>query len=126
MSREHIEIFNGPGMVAEFDVDYSTEKITNYHRYTDDWVISPFGNSDSVTYDMFLGFLESRCPSPGRYDIKKLLSHWRIFVYEPLAICKHTRGLMLDDFLWIRFAGDDVTYDDIKIRTDFSDFVRKS
>lgn len=120
MSREHIEIFNGPDMVAEFDVDYSTEKITNYHRYTDDWVISPFGNSDSVTYDMFLGFLESRCPERGRPDLKELLNKWGLEVYDPVGICKATRGLMWDDFLWIRFEGDDVTYDDIKIRSDFS------
>lgn len=120
MSSEHVKVFNGPILVAELDVDYEHETVSNYHLYTDNWFVAPFGFGE-VSYGTFLGFLESRCPSPNRYDIKKILEMWRIFRYDPVSICKHTRGLLFDDFLWIKFEGDDVTYDDIKIRTDFPD-----
>lgn len=123
MRTEHIEVFNGPNMIAEFDVDYSTETIANYKKYTDNWLLLPFGRTDNVCYEKFIGFCEQRCPERGRADLKKLLRDWGLVIYDPVSICKVTRGLMLNDFLWIRFEGDEVTYDDIKIRFDFPDSV---
>lgn len=119
----HVEVFNGPQLVADFDVDMKAKSVSNYKKYTDDWLLWPFTRKDIVTYDMFLGFLETRCPERTRRDIKKLLNNWGLVEFDPIGIVQKTHGLMFDDWTWIRFEGDDTTYDEIKVRDDFPDSV---
>ena len=117
----HVEVFNGPKLVSEFDVDTKAKTVSNYKKYTDDWLLWPFSRKDIVTYRMFLGFLESRCPERNRDNIKELLDNWGLVEFDPLGIVRKTHGLMFDDWTWIRFEGEEITYDEIKVRNYFPD-----
>ncbi|UMZ73017.1 hypothetical protein [Natranaerofaba carboxydovora] len=61
-------------------------------------------------------FLKSRCFPKERFNCHQLLEDLGLKTYSPLAIVEKTHGLQFDDYLWIRFNGEDLKYDDIKIR----------
>lgn len=92
---------------------YNDGEIT-CERYTDDFMDNPlpFGN----TGESFQRFLRSRVFPETRADKDKILKALGLKHYIPLAIVRKTRGLCYDDFYWVRFRGDTVTYNDIKIR----------
>ena len=113
----HIEILRGSGLVCEMDVDFEHKQVQNYKKYTNDFWILPFNNKlNEISFEMFEGFLESRCPDRDRYDLKELLENWGLIEFDSLGIVKKTHGLMLDDFIWIRFEGENISYADIKVR----------
>ena len=114
----HVEVFEAYKLVAEFDVDTRLRSVSNYKKYTNDWLLWPFTKKDIVDYEHFIGFLETRCPDRNRDNLKELLRDWGIFEFDPIAIIRITHGLSFDDWTWIRFEGDDATYDSIKVRTD--------
>lgn len=37
--------------------------------------------------------------------------------YEPFLICKKTHGVILGDYSWIRFEGETLTWEDVKIKS---------
>lgn len=63
-----------------------------------------------------LCFLETRCPPRNRGNIQDTLKRYRIPACNPLDMCRITHGLMRNDYLWLRFDDEPVTYDDIRIR----------
>lgn len=63
-----------------------------------------------------LEILEGRCFPRNRENIDELLKRLGIKHYHPLDIIRKTHGLMRNDYVWIRFEGENLTYDDVKIR----------
>ena len=72
----------------------------------------PLGTDGNKLYDFF----ESRCFPKTRGNADELLRLLGLSSYNPLAIVRKTRGQQFDDFYWIRFEGDTVDYEDIKLR----------
>lgn len=71
---------------------------------------------DTPTMKDLMAFFETRCFPKERDNTDKLLKSLGLTVYNPYLICMKTRGRLWDDFYWIRFRGDTVTYDEIKLR----------
>lgn len=64
--------------------------------------------------------LKMRCWDPGRPDIRELLAACGLTKYVPLDIVRKTHGVSYNDFLWIKFPGEDLRAEDVLVRTDWS------
>lgn len=64
--------------------------------------------------------LKMRCWDPGRPDIKELLAACGLTKYIPLDIVRKTHGVSYNDFLWIKFPGENLRAEDVLVRTDWS------
>jgi hypothetical protein len=84
-------------------------------QYTDDPVDRPF-TMEPVTIPDIMDFFEYRCFPRTRVNCDQLLEDLGLVYYSPLAIVRKTHGIQFDDFTWVRFKGETIRYDDIKIR----------
>lgn len=73
-------------------------------------------NIKSHSIEGVMQFLKSRCFPEDRVDRDELLEMLGLINYSPLSIAKKTHGILYDDFTWVKFAGEDITYKDVKIR----------
>lgn len=60
--------------------------------------------------------LETRCFPRNRVNAKEILSKMGLENYDILGIIKFTHGVKTDDFVWIKFDGEDLTFKDVRIR----------
>ena len=72
--------------------------------------------ADEISAYQLMDTFKDRCHDPNRANIADVLAYFKLDHYDPLTICRHTHGLMYNDFLWFRFEGEDIVYNDIKIR----------
>lgn len=110
-----MQYFRKTGLLADITIDYTNEKI-EVSVYTNDPIYMPFGIKRNPDFHDYKMFLESRCFPKERYNKKQLLLDLDVPYYEPFYIIQKTHGLMHEDYCWIRFKGEDVNYEDIKIR----------
>lgn len=102
---------NELGSTVTLNDDFTIEVV----NHTSNDLATAFGiNNKVVTYEMVQRLLEWRCFSREREDCKELLECIGLKTYNPLAILKHTHGVMVDDFYWIRFDGEDLTFKDVR------------
>ena len=97
------------------DVVVNNDLTVNVVNYTDVLWEKPFGNNKNVTYEDVNYFFESRCFPRERYNADELLSLMGLDEYNPFAIVEITHGIQTDDFMWIRFDGDNTTWKDVKV-----------
>ena len=76
----------------------------------------PFGDADFVSMKVFAEFLESRCFPKQRHGCEDLLRALELEAYDPFAIVAKTHGRQWDDYYWLKYEGDETTYDSIKLR----------
>lgn len=86
-----------------------------YVRYTDELLKSPYG-FDHVTIEQIYHFLETRCMPKGRTQLAEYLESLNLKEYNPWEIVKITHGVMWEDFLWLKFPGEQITWDEVKLR----------
>lgn len=60
--------------------------------------------------------LELRCFPRNRVSAKKILEHMGLEDYNVLEILKRTHGAKADDFIWVKFEGEDLTFADVSRR----------
>ena len=84
-------------------------------QYTTDPMKTPFSGG-TIDSERIEAFLKSRCPDPSRKDLKELLSSYGLPSLEPLSWCRKTHGVLYDDFFWIRFPNEKITWDDVRVR----------
>lgn len=95
-------------------VRVTTEGRISCDRYTTDPMDNPL--PFDLTADSLNHFFESRCFPRTRANAKEILKQLGLSYYTPLGIVRKTYGLQLDDFYWIRFKGEEVQWDSIKLR----------
>lgn len=67
-------------------------------------------------------WLYSRCFPPRRFNYRQLVHDLHIKqpygheFLEYLVILRLTHGILLEDYFWIRFKGEELTYDEVKLR----------
>lgn len=86
-----------------------------YERYSDVPLQSPFG-FDNPTMEQMYRFIESRCMPRQRTQLQEYLDDLGLTEYNPLEIVKITHGVMWEDFLWLKFPGETLTWEDVKLR----------
>lgn len=67
-----------------------------------------------ITMEMMYTFLESRIPPPDRDNIDQILSFYGLKEYNVYELCKKTHGVDCTDCCWIRFTGENITWEDVK------------
>ena len=60
--------------------------------------------------------LELRCFPRNRVSAKKILEHMELQDYNILEIIKRTHGVKADDFAWIKFEGENLSFADVSRR----------
>lgn len=91
------------------------DRTVDVKQYTNNPIEKPFPMSDPTIKDVS-EFLRSRCFPEERANKKELLGALGLEHYIPLNIVRETHGVMFEDYLWIRFRGETLQYDDVKIR----------
>ena len=81
----------------------------------DDLLLTAFGSYQPTINDVF-DFLEERVFPRTRANADDLLKKLGLSKYEPIEIIKTTHGVMWEDFHWIKFEGEELTYDKVRLR----------
>ena len=76
---------------------------------------NPFYGGE-VTVERVYRFLEGRCMERNRPCLPEYLEWLGLKEYNPYEIVKITHGVMWEDFQWLRFPGEDISWKDVKIR----------
>ena len=61
-------------------------------------------------------FLKSRCYEDGRGDLKEILAQAEMTSNNPWEWVKHSHGVTYEDFWWVRFPGEQLTWENVKVR----------
>lgn len=87
-------------------------------NYTDNPIFRPFGvKTRNITMRDLQKFYASRCFPNSRVGRDNILSAIGVVNYSPSLIIRRNHGVMLEDHCWIKFEGEDLTYErDIKPR----------
>jgi len=92
---------------------------------SNDVIIKKYNNSEigkqlfykgRIDRERIYNFVKSRCFEPNRADIKEILKEMNLEEYNPWEMIKITHGVDWDDFYWIRFEGEDLTWEDVRVR----------
>lgn len=110
----NFEVFDKDTLLAKVSVDFDSQQVS-LQQFSNNPVDRPF-LYDSATVEDVLNFLEFRCFPRTRFNCQELLSDLGLTHYNPLEIVRRTHGLQLEDFVWVKFEGEDLTYDTIKLR----------
>ena len=77
-----------------------------------------FPNS-TLTRGQVNEILKMRCWDSGRSDIRELLAAHGLTNYVPFDIVKKTHGVSYNDFLWIKFPGEELRAEEVLVRRDW-------
>lgn len=116
MSECKIEVYWEYEHVADLFVDYDkcTARVINYSK---EWCKLPFLMlTRQPTWKDYKMFIDSRVFPRERKNCKEILKLYGLQYYDQEAICRKSHAVMFDDLLWFRYPGEEVTYDDVKVR----------
>lgn len=106
-------------IIAKVHVDWKAQKAT-VKQFSEDKLKIPFpflGSEGELNSSKVLKYFKSRVFPETRFDMKQLLEGLGVNSYSPLSIVKKTHGVLFDDYIWIRFAGEDnLRYEDVGSR----------
>lgn len=108
------EILDEDDIIARVYVNFDTREV-DVEQYDDFILRRPFWK-EPVTVEDVINFFKRRCFPRTRHNCEQLLRDLGLSYYDPIAIVQKTHGLMFDDYIWVRFKGENISYDDIKIR----------
>ena len=104
-------------LCVEVTVDRVNKELT-LKNHTKIGFYNPFKMPNPKMSDV-IDYIENRCFPETRANAEYLLKELGLKCYDPIDITRVTRGLMMDDHFWIRYEGDDVKYEDIRVRPTF-------
>lgn len=88
-------------------------KLIKNEVYTDNLILHPFPRSK--TFETVTGALAQRVICESRCD-ELMLQSMGLTHYNVYDILKSTHGVDIDDFIWFKFDGEDLTWDDVRVR----------
>lgn len=81
-------------------------------NFTKSRLFTPF-LIDNVTTTTVIQFFKNRCFEPTRPDKRELLQRLGLETYNAIEIVKKTHGMMAEDYCWVKFAGEDISYEEL-------------
>lgn len=94
-------------------IEIKNNKLVKNETYTDQLILRPYARvKDAFT---MVQLLKERVMCEERWDTKQL-NHIGLTEYNFFKILKITHGVDIDDFFWLKFDGEDISYDDVKVR----------
>ncbi|MNC54956.1 hypothetical protein D3C75_1044590 [compost metagenome] len=79
-------------------------------------VFLPFPGKQKIQVSDVLDYFETRCFPRNRHHANKILQSMGLSEYVPTEIVKQTHGVMYEDYVWIRFEGENLTCVDVHPR----------
>lgn len=64
-------------------------------------------------FEQIYSFLEERFFPRNRENIDEILGYYGVEQFNLYELCKLSHGLMVNDNVWLRYPGDDLTWEDI-------------
>lgn len=93
-------------------IEIKNNKLVKNEVYTDQLLLRPYARvKDAFT---MVQLLRERVMCEERWDAKQL-NHIGLTGYNFFKILKITHGVDIDDFFWLKFDGENTSYDDIKV-----------
>lgn len=88
-------------------------KLVKNEVYTDNILLHPCPRSK--TFLSVVSALEDRVVCESRFDdeMKAVLGLEKYNIYD---ILRKTHGVDIDDFIWFKFDGEDISWDDVRVR----------
>lgn len=97
------------------DIEIDDNRNVTYRYYTDNVARAPY-MFENPTYEQIEEFVKSRCVNEKRENLKEYLNDIGLTEYNPWRIIEITHGVMWEDLLWIKFPGENIKWEDVKIR----------
>ncbi len=88
-------------------------KLIKNEVYTDKLIFHPFPNSK--TFKNIASILKSRVICRERCT-DEMLESMGLKEYNVYDILRSTHGVDIDDFIWFKFDGEDITWEDVRAR----------
>ncbi|MFF2092707.1 hypothetical protein [Paenibacillus sp. NPDC058174] len=110
------EVLEHDQVIAKVKLDYSNQNVEVWQDDKVSPVFLPFPGKKKVLVSDVLDYFESRCLPRTRHHIDKVLQSLGLSDYVPADIVKKTHGVLYDDYVWIRFAGEELTCADVHPR----------
>lgn len=112
--------------VLDFTIYWQEEKIEHiiidfknrtvkYEKFVQDFIKTNFLFKEP-TIEEVVEWLEDRCFPRTRFRYMKVIEALDLYAYDPIEIVKKTHGLIHEDYTWIKFKGQRIKYDKIKLR----------
>ena len=98
------------------DVDLNLDKKHIHMKKYDTGTRIQFFPGDSITIYQFYAFLKSRCYEDDRADLKDILKQAEMESNNPYEWVKLTHGVTWEDYMWIKFDNEDITWEEVRIR----------
>lgn len=95
------------------DVDVKSDKVY-IKRFTTHPAKQIFCADEMSRFELGDIVLKSRCFDKNRPDCNELLEHMGLEDYDVYKICRKTHGIMVQDFIWFRYEGEDIQWSDIE------------
>lgn len=105
-------IYSKNNKVADVSIVKGELSIT---RYTDNILVQVFPRGNETIKDVY-NFLKSRCYEDGRADLGRILKLAGMDANNPWEWCRKTHGVMYDDFYWLCFPEEKLTWEEVKVR----------
>jgi hypothetical protein len=110
------EVLEHDRVIAKVKLDYMNQTVEVWQDDTVDPVFLPFSGKQKVLVGDVLDYFESRSVPRTRHHIDKVLQLLELKEYVPTDIVKKTHGVLYDDYVWIRFSGEELTCTDVHPR----------
>ncbi|MCD7717478.1 MAG: hypothetical protein LUI39_13725 [Lachnospiraceae bacterium] len=105
-------VMNKDRKTADVEIRNNEVSVKKYTTRMDE---QPF-YSGPADMERIYGFLEGRCMNRNRNCLGEYLDWLGLDEYDPYEIVKKTHGVMWEDFLWLKFPGEDISWKDVRIR----------
>lgn len=103
---------NEPVALVELSED---KKKVDIHKLVPDSIRQPFSGS-KLDLERVYNFLKGRCYEDSRSDLEEILHQASLTYNNPWEWMKITHGVTYEDLFWIRFPGETITWEDVRVR----------
>lgn len=101
-----------PVAIVELSED---KRKVNIRKLIPDGIRQPF-SGNKLDLERVYNFLKNRCYEDGRADLDEILGQEGLTYNNPYKWVKITHGVTYEDLFWIRFPGESLTWEDVRVR----------
>ena len=105
------DIYHRDEKVARLEIVQG--RLRKHEVYTDNFILTLF--PEGTTLPNILDILAERVICPERCD-EAMLRSMGLTEYNIYDILRITHGVDSDDFIWLKFDGEDITWKDVRVR----------
>ena len=111
-----IEVFWQNEHVSNMYVDYTAHTVHVENFSSEDYKLPFLIGRNNPSWEEYKLLIDSRVFPRERQNCKEILSCYGLDEYDQEAICRKSHATMFSDYMWFRYPGENITYDDVKLR----------